>query len=116
MPCPTPALTWADAVGARGYLGRPGELPDGAAFLGRRLLCAVDERKGAVEVLTLKAGRAAPVVAFGEVIGCAEPTGEEPAAERAARDEADAELAEGWQEHLLRLKLPQWVLRLYGLY
>ena len=79
-------------------------------------LCAVDERKVAVEVLTLEAGRAAPVVAFGEVIGCAEPTGEEPAAERAAGDEADAELAEGWQEHLLRLSLPQWVLRLYGLY
>jgi hypothetical protein len=112
MRCPAPALTWADAVGALGYLGGPGELPDGAAFL----VCAVNERKVAVEVLTLEAGRAAPVVAFGEVIGCAEPTGEEPAAERAAGDEADAELAEGWQEHLLRLSLPQWVLRLYGLY
>jgi len=31
----------------------------------------------------LEAGRAASVVAFGEVVGSAEPTGEEPAAERA---------------------------------
>ena len=97
-------------------MGARASCPTARPFSVAVFLCAVDERKGAVEVLTLEAGRTAPVVAFGEVIGCAEPTGEEPAAERAARDEADAELAEGWQEHLLRLKLPQWVLRLYGLY
>ena len=61
MPCHArrPALTWADTVGARGYLGRPGELPDGAAFLGRCLLFAVDELKVAVEVPSLEAGRCA---------------------------------------------------------
>jgi hypothetical protein len=50
MPCPAPALTWTDAVGARGYPWVPGELPDAAALLGHRLLCAVDELKVAVEV------------------------------------------------------------------
>ncbi len=63
MPCPAPALTWTDAVGARGYPWVPGELPDAAALLGHRLLYAVDELKVAVEVLTLEAGRPAPEVA-----------------------------------------------------
>src|SRR6185436_3982154 len=73
---------------------QPGEreLRRRAALLPREILDAGHEIEIALEVLALKARVLTTPVAWREIVHRAEPSGEEPAAERAVGDEADAEL------------------------
>ena len=70
------------------------------------------ELEVALEVLALEARVVAAEVALREIVRRPDLPGEEAAAERAVRDEADAELAAGRKHPVLRVARPQRVLGL----
>ena len=65
-----------------------------------------------VEVLALEARVVAAVVVLGVVLGPLRGAGQEPAAQRGVRHEADAQLAQAGRMSSLQVALPQGVLRL----
>ena len=71
-----------------------------------------DELEVLLEVLALEARRVAAEVVRREVVELLDLAGEKAAAERAVRDEADAELATRREDAVLRIARPQRVLGL----
>src|SRR5207245_11482837 len=86
-----------DVLAAREH---PGERKLGRSrlLLARELLDALHQLEVAVEVPSLEAGAVPAPVVCGNVLGLAELAGEEAAAERAVRHEADPELADRGQD------------------
>src|SRR5439155_706714 len=93
---------------------RERDLRGGAALRGCELLDSLDQLEVLLEVLALEARVVAPEIAFLEVVGRADPPGEEAAAKRAVGDEADAELADRRQDLILDVPAPERVLGLQG--
>src|SRR5205823_5182812 len=100
-----------DVLAAREH---PGERKLGRRrlLLARELLDALHQLEVAVEVLSLEAGAVPAPVVCGNVLGLAELAGEEAAAERAVRHEADPELADRGQDLLLDVPRPARILGL----
>src|SRR5436309_651593 len=88
------------------------ELRRRAPLGARQLLDARHQLEVLREVLTLKAGIAAPPVVRGEVLVAPYLAREEAAPQRAVGDEADAQLPARGQNLVLRVATPERVLRL----
>src|SRR5579864_4139184 len=80
--------------------------------LGRNGLDLIHDSEVALEVLADEARVSLAPIVVGDLRGGPDLTGQETVAERGVRNEADAELAQQWQQLLLRVPAPQRVLRL----
>src|SRR6185503_8071778 len=65
-----------------------------------------------LKVLTLEARLIAAIIVGRQIFELLETSGEEPATQRAVRDESDAELSHGGQHVVLRVATPKRVLGL----
>src|SRR5205085_5876774 len=90
------------------------DLSGGAVPRGRDLLDPLDKLQVLLEILALEAWVVATEIALLEIIDGVEPPRKKPAAERAVRDEADAELANRRQDRVLDVAAPERVLGLQG--
>src|SRR5712692_7406312 len=88
------------------------ELAGCAPFLARERFDAPDKIEILLEVLPLKTRMVLAPIVLGNVFRSLDLAREEAAAERTVGDEADAELANGWQDLVLDVAGPQRVFRL----
>src|SRR3954471_14803907 len=110
------------ALGAGdGYDALPLGQEPGQGQLGRRhvlrggdLLHSLHELQVLLEVLSLEPRPLATPVVLWQILEAAQLAGEEAAAERAVRDEADAQFPDGGDELVLGVAAPQRVLGLQG--
>src|SRR6185369_16269742 len=91
---------------------RQGQLSRSATLLRRHLSDLSDELDVLLEILTLKARVVLAEITLLKVVRRFDLTGQEPAAERRISDVADAELADRWNDLILRIAAPQ---RQFGL-
>ena len=76
------------------------------------LLHPVHEFQVLLEVLSLEPRSVATPVVLWQILEASQLAGEEAAAERAVRDEADAQFPDGGDEFVLRVAAPQRILGL----
>ena len=94
---------------------RQSELSGRAFFLDGEFLHFMDEVEIFLEVLSLKARRVATVIVSGEIFVALELSRKKSAAERAVSDEADAELAAGFEDSVgFRIARPERIFGLQG--
>ena len=91
-----------------------GDLSGRAALGLRQLVDDFDDGDVGRQVVPLEPGVVATEVRLVELVERTELAGEEPASERAVRDEADAELAQRREDLLFRVARPDRVLGLEG--
>src|SRR6516165_7537997 len=91
---------------------RQGQLGWRHVFRGGDLFHSIHEFQVLLEVLALEPWSMTTPVVRGEILEAAQLAGEEAAAERAVRDEADAQFPDSWEQLVLRVATPQRILGL----